>query len=326
MLFTVEEINDFEKMISEKNAAFEFGLELSDILELILKACNDDLRNRYFALLQEEKDSHSPQVQHDLSLILLEMGNVLHQQQYPNTPVCQWLRETYRSPALFWSIKAVSQNYAPAYRTESMLVSTASKDICEDLELSRALLLKGAMAGDPVAQCSLAFDYASDNMFGFKRLVEYDMDKADYWYQKAADSNDPRCFWSLADHYNYRAKDYKKAAYYYKKIIKIGNTENNKDPYTELTYCYAKLNDVEACKKCIYITLQNRDGLACFAIYEILDRLNADFWPVIDDVNLELALLQRACLCDDQRVSYRAKYIVKTSYKMSRLGKIKRLK
>ncbi len=325
MLFTAEEIISFEKIISEKNSTYTFGLELSDILQLMLKSCNDDMRNRYFSLLQEEKDAHSPQVQNELALILMEMGNALCWQQYPDIPSRDRLRKTYRSPALFWAIKAVAQNYTPAYHTEGVLVSSSSKDVRADLELRRALILKGAADGDPMAQCSLAFNYALNPKAFRGTLVEYDMNKAAYWYQKVEESNDPRCFWDLASYYE-DLKDYTKAIYYYKEVIRIGNAEDYQDPYQALASCYAKLNNIEECKKCIYFTLQNRDATACFYMYDLFDGAGLKFWPVINDINLELALLQRALQSNYEHIVSRANYKLKMNYKKNLFGKVKRRK
>lgn len=326
-MFTAEEIIGFEKIISEKNAAYTFGLELSDILQLMLKSCNEDMRNRYFSLLQDEKDAHSPQVQNELALILMDMGDVLCRQQHPNIPSHELLEETYRSPSLFWAIKAVSQNYIPAYYTEGRLLISSSKDVRADFELSRALVLKGAVDGDPIAQCHLAFDYAV-NAVSRGSFVEHDMNKADYWYKKAAEANDPRCFWNLASYYQSFAKvrDYDKAIYYYKEIIRLGNAERYQDPYRELALCYAELNNVEECKKCIYFTLQNRDAAACFYMYDLFDGSGIKFWPVINDINLELALLQRACQSNYEHIVRRANYKLKMNYKKDLFGKVKRRK
>lgn len=322
------QIEELEKYIKECNHSMKFDESINQIQNLILSACDDTTVKMIHSLSIAEQEDHSPEVQDELSNVLLQAANVLHKMQFPHSPACQWMMETYRSPALLWAIKAVEQNYIPAYNTERIIVLDGAKDVSPNVQLARALAFVGAKRNNIQAQEALAFEYELDDAgFNMKRLVEFNLSKSQFWYSKIEESSDPDRHEILAKHYKF--SDPQKALLHYEKLL--GLKKENSKYYPDLIYCLCMLGRIPECKKYIGYVTQSEKAEVCFETYRTLNNANCSSsapenkingLEAIDDITLEMALLKHASAFNHKQ----ATIMLAERYRRSIFGKVKRTK
>ncbi|MCI8336878.1 MAG: sel1 repeat family protein [Peptococcaceae bacterium] len=338
--FTIETRSEVNVTISEDlsidfldlyietcNANMVFTNQVNEILEMMISVCPKDLKAKIKSLSERERSDHSPKVQNELALSLLCASDALRRYQFPESPVCQWLLEEYRSPALFWAVKAVEQNYTPAYNTERMIIQQGARDVQGNIQLARALTFSAAKKGDLSAQDVLGFSYGSkDSDFNMSRLVEYNLAKSEYWYKRMEESADPKRFELLAKHYTYSNPE--KAIYFIENAL--GQSADNHKYYVNLTECLCRINRLKECKDYVEYIAQNESAEICYNTYVALHDTrcknsqgkNVAGWIIIDDIDLELSLLHRAASLNHEK----AQVLLRERYKKTFMGAIKRSK
>lgn len=309
------------------NANMVFTNQVKEILEMMIYICPESLKAEIITLLEKEQLDHSPKVQNELALLLLHASDALRRHQFPGSPICQWMLEEYRSPALFWAVKAVGQNYTPAYNTERSIVQAGARDVRANVQLARALAFSAAKKGDLSAQDTLGFEYQlKDPGFNLSRLVEYNLAKSEYWYKKVEESSDPKRFELLANHYMYSNPE--KAIYFIENAI--GQSDDNHKYYSDLAACLGAVNRLKECREYVEYIAQNETSEICYATYVRLHNTDcknsrgekASIWIVIDDIDLELSLLRRAASLNHEK----AQVLLSERYKKTFMGTIKRSK
>ena len=309
-------ISQWDKIIKEQNSNYVFNEKTEEILNCILSVCNDETLKEYKSLLKVESLTHDPKTQYELAKMLREMALDLHRIEYPHSPICQWFMEMYYSPALYWAIQAVEQNYLPAYNTERIIVELGGKDVKSNFELAKALLFKAANEGDIESQLKLAKEYTKTiNTFNSAgRYVEYDPREATNWYYKIEQQQDPVSYQDLAEYYK-SVDNYIKSNEYFNELIKLD--DKNKKYHVDIIYNYLHMGNIHAAVSDILDLIEKNDDSLLTQIYQ---RLHPHGWMQIDNIMIEYHLLNTLV----SNGSIKAKQWLKKKYKKSLFGNLKR--
>lgn len=276
----------FYDFILQENFFDHDVTDLDSVTNYLLNNCNPDTRLAHDELY--EKGAETPEDQYQLALLLLKAANEVQRKMHPNSPACQIILESYRTPALYWAMEAVEQDYLPAFSLESMLVSTTSKDIAAYPALSLSLLVHAALSGDTKAQLSLAFNHTQTSTpFNSTKTVEYDLDLAKFWYTILESKDDPEAYHDLAIRYYERIeKDYVKANEYFLKLIGMGKLEY----YYNLIRNYYRIGNLKLATEQINQLLDIDDSDLIISIYK---KLKMDVFLNPDTLDVEIRFCMR---------------------------------
>lgn len=283
-------LKELKKMIDDYNSNYVFDENNDNILCHILSNSSEKDLDQYIELLEKEKNSHDAVFQHELARLLWEMAKKLRHKEYPHSPICQWFMEMYTSPALYWVIKAVEQDYVPAYNLEITIVEWGSRDVRRNIDLAKALLYRGAAEGDIELQMDLAYQYSQKCSLAFNgppKYVEYNLEKAGKWYEKISEQQNPVSFESLA-HYYGSIGDYEKCNFYYGKMMELSN--DNRELRIDMICNYISMGDILSAIYNILIIVKKEDDDMLIKTYQLL---HTSGWLKIDDVMVEKILLDK---------------------------------
>ena len=310
MIMDINMLSQLEQIIKTQNENYTFDEENEEILNHILSNCSDESLREYKTLLKVETLTHDPETQYELAEILRKMALELHRLEYPRSPICQWFMEMYYSPALYWAIQAVNQNYLPAYNTERIIVELGGKDVKRNFELAKALLFKAAIEGDIEAQLKLAREYLKNNDKGHNfasKYVEYNPQEAAKLYYEIEKQQDPISYEDLAIYYK-SINNYKKSNEYFNKLIKLD--DKNSEYHVDIIHNYLYMGDSHAAALDILSLIKNGNDDLLIQTYK---RLHPHGWMQIDDIMIEKYLLDKLV----SNGNLKAKRWLKERYKFS---------
>ena len=171
---------DLDTIIAQHNSCLKKPFD-ADFAERLVTVAAPDMMEQYTSLLKKAEQDSGGEAQNALAKFLIKIANKCQKILLDGFEPDYFLtgKDRFFAPALYWAIKAVEQNYPPAYKTEKNLVSWPSDDVKQDLILAKALLLKGVACSDNAALLELAEEYA----YPHSKIFPYDLSKANQYYR-----------------------------------------------------------------------------------------------------------------------------------------------